>query len=152
MKMSAYYENVGALPKCWRPSALLKCWRPIEMFAPFQNVGPLLKCWRAVEMLASYYNVGVLYNETCKNYNSCTSWLSPYCLAWQNSTVTTPPLLSLVALLSLVKVLICPHSVDECQLLRAGQLIWADCSCTGPLWSYWPDVCVLLKRWRTSQM
>jgi hypothetical protein len=75
----------------WHVGALLKCWRPIEMVGLYWNIGALFKCWRLFEMLATW-NV--------KIYISYTSWPSPYCLAWQNFTVTNSPLLLLVALLS----------------------------------------------------
>ncbi len=78
-KMLALYQNVGAL---WN------CWRTVQMLVSYGNDCALLKCCRPMKMLAFYGNVGTLYNTTCKNLNSCPSWPSPYCWAWQNSTVT----------------------------------------------------------------
>jgi hypothetical protein len=123
--MFALYQYVCALPIClhfikpsavyWNVSALLKCWRFLEMLALYWNVGDLLKCWWTTKMLVPHATSHV------KIYESCKGWPSPYCLAWQNSKVTTPPLLSLVALSLLLKVYSRPFLV---QLLSASLYGW----------------------------
>ncbi len=93
--MSAYYENVGAL---------LKCWNTIEMLASYENVvallkcrhtivGVLLKCWCFMRVSSPYGNVGALFNEAHKNLHQ-----------WYKLTISLlfglacSPLLLLVAL------------------------------------------------------
>ncbi len=125
----------------WNASALLKYWRTIEMLALYWNVGALLKCWRTIEMLAP------LATSHVKIYNSCTGWPSPYCLAWQNSKVTTPPLLMLVALSFLLKVYSRPFLV---QLLSASLYGWTTPvpAChgrTSQMFAFYSNVSALLK-------
>jgi len=152
-----HYWNVGVLLKCWHflnmlahywnVGALLKCRCFIKMLAHYWNVGTLLKCRCFIKMVAHYWNVGPTCNKSCKNYNSCTGWTSPYCLAWQNSKVTTPPLLMLVALSFLLKVYSRPFLV---QLLSASLFGWttpvpARHGRTSQMFAFYSNVSALLK-------
>jgi hypothetical protein len=125
------------------------------MSAYCENVGALPKCQRFIKMSGFYKKkVGTLHNMTWKIYNKYTSWPS-YCLAWQNPQWLLLCALS-VGSCSVLKVLYPPLIVAEYQLLQAGQLIWAHWPCTSPPWSYRPNVGVLLKSrrpiWKSLKM
>ncbi len=165
--MLALYSHVGFLLK-WRTMemlalyqdvcTLLKCRRTIEMLVSYENVGALLKCRRTMDMLASYENVGTLWKcwrpiqwsmRHIIIYNSCTSWPC-YCMAWQTPQWLLSSALAGGSPLFQVKFPSC--AVAEYQLQQAGQHIWAHCPCTAPPWLYRPNVDVLLKCWRSTQM
>ncbi len=136
--MLTLYENVDALRKCWHF---------MEMLVFYENDGSLLKCWCHIEMLApymtSYWIVGTRYNETCKLQQLAKMTVS-LLFGLANSTVNA-------LLCSCWWFSFCPDGVVHstfcclvCPWPPSGQLIWADCSHTGPPWLHWPNVGVLL--------
>ncbi len=87
-------------------------------------------------------NVGALCNETCKNLHQLYKLTVSLLFGLAKLHSYCSPLLSLVAL----------HYADASSYHMQASLHGGTAPKTGPPWLYWPNVSVLLKCLRSTQM